>query len=139
MKYQASMFILFLLMAAPVYAVSLPPQDLTDYASINWEKYGKEATVTQYSKAETCPRESCVTANGSTPLPFGTAACPRSIPFGKRFIVQGIEVGGLNWVGPIVCTDRTALRYDGRFDIFAFSYEEAIAFGKKKMIVTILP
>lgn len=91
--------------------------------SIKWAK----AEVTAYSKAETCPDTQCITANGSVAAE-GMVACPRTIPFGTT-----VYIGNNTYI----CTDRTALRFNGRYDIFMDSYEEALSFGKQTLWVGI--
>jgi len=60
---------------------------------------------------------------------IGAIACPRSYKHGTKIEIEGKEY---------TCSDRTALRFDGRFDIFTDeSYEEAMQFGKQNLIVMI--
>ena len=103
--------------------------DLTDYSSIDWTKYGKEAVVTMYSPRETCSGK-CINARGKSPETHRSIACPRKLPFGTRVIINDEKY---------TCDDRTNKRFDGRFDIFTDSYEEALSWGKRRVIVTILP
>lgn len=90
------------------------------------------ATVTKYSKIETCPRRRCITAMGTTATPNRTAACPRSHPFGTK-----IRVGGKDYI----CEDRTHIRFDGRFDLYEGddreAYDRALQWGVKKTEVDI--
>lgn len=89
-----------------------------------------KALVTMYSSVETCP-ESCVMANGRAPKE-GDAACPRAIPLGTQIEIDGV---------PYTCSDRTARKYDGRYDIFAgygmTGYNIAKKWGKQIKEVTI--
>lgn len=92
-----------------------------------------QATVTAYSPVETCPggdAHNCVTAFGSRPRSGRTVACPRTLHFGTRIQVEG--------KGIYVCEDRTALRFDGRYDIYMDDYAEARAFGKQRLEVKVL-
>ena len=51
----------------------------------------------------------CIAASGADVCGrYDTAACPRSIPFGTF-----VEIRGATYV----CEDRTARKFDGRFDI----------------------
>lgn len=91
-----------------------------------------EATVTAYSALDSCHFPGCPMANGIR-AELGYAACPRDIALGTL-----VDVGGTVYV----CGDRTARRYDGRFDIFMgfgeAAHTEALQFGIKTMRVTIL-
>lgn len=69
------------------------------------------ADVTAYSEIDSCHYEGCVMANGKR-AEEGYAACPRDLPFGTKVVISGVIYE---------CADRTAERYDGRFDIF-FGY-----------------
>jgi 3D (Asp-Asp-Asp) domain-containing protein len=87
------------------------------------------ADVTAYSSS---PDETWgdpfLTASGR-PVGEGVVACPRRLPFGTR--VQ---------IGPRVytCWDRLHPKYDDRFDIWKASKEEALEFGRRRVIVQIL-
>jgi len=85
------------------------------------------ATVTAYTDLETCTN--CITASGDKPF-IGGIACPRNIPLGKKVMINGTI---------FQCSDRTNLRYNGRYDIFfgmgIDAYNKAIIFGKRKMLV----
>lgn len=59
-----------------------------------------------------------------------TAACPRVYPLGTAAILPDMNL-------LIVCTDRTAKKYDGRWDIFMDNYDEALKFGKQKQKIVI--
>lgn len=91
-----------------------------------------EAVVTAYSGVESCSQApKCVMASGK-PAYEGAVACPRYIALGTLVSIQGKTY---------TCEDRTAKRYDGRFDIFVGrdmnAYNQAIDFGIKKLQVTI--
>ena len=83
------------------------------------------AEVTAYSKAETCPDEECITSSGKVAVQ-GIVACPRAIPLGSVVWINGQEYE---------CADRTHIRFDGRYDIFMDSYEEALSWGRQKLLV----
>ena len=87
------------------------------------------ATVTAYSKAETCPNEECITSSGKVAT-SGLIACPRAFKLGTRVEILGVEYE---------CADRTHKRFDGRFDIFKDSYAEAKSFGIKNLEIVITP
>ena len=56
-------------------------------------------------------------------------ACPREVKFGTK-----VKIGEKVYV----CEDRTALRYNGRYDIWHESYEDALEFGIKSVEVIVL-
>lgn len=85
------------------------------------------ATVTKYSPLETC-NEVCITADGRE-ASVGLIACPRAVPFGAKVQIEDTTYE---------CADRTHLRFDGRYDIFTESYEEAILWGKREIPILIL-
>ncbi len=67
-------------------------------------------------------------ANGEFPRE-GFLACPREFSLGSMFEINGKDY---------ICGDRTAKKYNGRFDLFTEeSYEEAIKFGKQNLVVVI--
>jgi|GEM_PF-1543414 len=87
------------------------------------------ATVTSYSSLDSCHYAGCVMANGK-PAQVGYVACPRKLDLGTIVFIDGDEY---------VCGDRTAKRFDGRYDIFqgygVGAHEKAIKFGIKKLQV----
>ena len=96
------------------------------------------ATISQYSKVETCPTTVCITASGTTPARHRTVACPRYLKLGTRVAIAGQEY---------ICEDRTAYtnyqgrKVEGRFDIYAGDtqrdYEAALRFGVKELEVVV--
>jgi 3D (Asp-Asp-Asp) domain-containing protein len=97
------------------------------YRNVKWHYNQKTiiATVTAYD-AQSFPG---LTASGHVGHIGSSVACPRSIRIGSH-----IQLGS---IGRFVCDDRTALRFDGRFDLFLGTRKEALAFGKKTLEVTI--
>lgn len=92
------------------------------------------AVVTAYSEYDSCHTgATCLMANGIK-AQEGYAACPRAYSLGTKVEIEGY--------GNYICGDRTASWVDGRFDIFTGygdeGYNEAIAFGKRTLKVTIL-
>lgn len=93
--------------------------------------YEVTATVTAYNtvawQTDSTP---CISANGSNICGRSdTVACPRAIPFGTWVSINGHRYE---------CVDRTASKYDGRFDIsFDKDVDGARAFGKQKLVVKI--
>lgn len=90
-----------------------------------------KAEVTMYSGIESCHYEGCPMASGRRAY-VGAVACPRKYPLGTK-----VEIGG----NAYVCEDRTALRYDGRFDIFAGfgreDYQRALRWGIKTLEIKV--
>lgn len=104
-----------------VYAVVAVPNPVEKTV---WKEIG-EKVVTAYSKIETCPYRVCRTASGKI-ASKGMIACPRSMKFGTILKINDTEYS---------CEDRTALRFDGRIDIYfgdnEEDYQEALQFGKQ--------
>jgi len=90
-----------------------------------------ETIITAYCACVICcgPNSPQPTASGSLPHEGITIAAPRNIPFGTKIKVAGREY---------IVQDRTAKRYDGRFDIFMNSHKKALRFGKQKHKIQIL-
>ena len=90
-------------------------------------KYKKiKATITAYSKRETCPNHKCRTACGTSPQPQKTIACPRRLACGTK-----VQIAGQDYI----CEDRTAKwiedMYSDVFDIFMDDYNKALEFGRQ--------
>ena len=85
------------------------------------------AVTTNYSKEETCPKRVCHTSSGTIATIKRTVACPTSF---KRFSKILVEQ---SWYR---CEDHTAKRFDGRFDFFVASYQEALHYGKQVKEIT---
>ena len=91
------------------------------------------ATVTAYCAcAACCGREGGLTASGSKPVVGITIAAPRSIPLGTKVYVH-LPSGWKTFT----VQDRTAPRYEGRFDIFMPSHSAARRFGIQRLKVRI--
>ena len=58
----------------------------------------------------------------------GAIACPREMKLGQKVIIQDREY---------TCEDRTHIRYNGRFDIWMESCDDAILWGIKSLKVQI--
>ena len=92
------------------------------------------AIVTAYCHCSTCCGESGKpTASGRMPVVGVTIAAPRSIPFGTRVAIRLPE----GW-RTFTVQDRTARRYDGRFDVFLHDHRSAMRFGVKRTEVRLL-
>ncbi len=87
------------------------------------------ADVTAYSSS---PDETWgdpfITASGRR-VAEGVVACPRRLPFGTQ-----VRIGTRTYT----CWDRLHPKYDDRFDIWKASKEEALQFGRRRVIVEIL-
>lgn len=88
-----------------------------------------EAIVTAYCACMLCTPGRGITASGDVPRANHTIAAPRLIPFGASVVVSG---------NAYVVRDRTAKRFDGRFDIYFRTHKEARKFGIRKLTVTII-
>lgn len=90
-----------------------------------------EAIVTAYCACTLCcgPNSPQPTASGCWPREGITIAAPRSIPFGTKVKVADREY---------IVQDRTAKRFDGRWDIYMNSHQAAKKFGKQKHTIHII-
>lgn len=84
------------------------------------------ATVTAYSSEESPG----INAKGYSPIKGISIACPRNVRFGSRVYFPRLRLTRY-------CDDRTALQYDGRFDLYVGSKREAIAWGKRTEVIQI--
>jgi 3D (Asp-Asp-Asp) domain-containing protein len=88
------------------------------------------AVVTAYCHCKLCcGTTGQLTASGRQPQVARTIAVPRSVKLGSTIIIASHSY---------VAEDRTARRYDGRFDVFMASHKEALKFGIKTNKVTIV-
>lgn len=90
-----------------------------------------EAIIVAYCHCTVCcgPHATGLTASGKKPIPQHTIAGPRSLPFGAVVITNNRTYR---------VEDRTATRYDGRFDIYFKSHAEARRFGIRTNQVTVI-
>lgn len=65
-----------------------------------------------------------ITASGGRPVQGRTVAGPRAVPLGTRVMIGGM---------PYTVEDRTARRFDGRWDIYFNSHQDAKEHGKKNL------
>ena len=77
-----------------------------------------------------CGKANQPCADGKMPVQGVTIAAPRSVPLGTRVVVLGHEY---------IVQDRTARRFNGRWDIYFQTHKDALRFGKKTNNVTIKP
>ena len=110
-----------------VLVVSLPPER-RDIA-LGEDPSRIHADVTAYSSS---PDETWgdpfVTASGR-PVGDGVVACPRRLSFGTK-----VQIDNRTYT----CWDRLHPKYDDRFDIWKPSKEEALQFGRRRIVVRIL-
>ena len=55
-----------------------------------------------------------------------TVAAPRNVPLGTKVLIDG---------KPFTVEDRTARRFDGRWDVYFERHQDAKNFGKRKLDV----
>lgn len=89
------------------------------------------AVVTAYCACTHCcgPQAKGICANNRRPVEAQTIAASRSIALGSRVIIDGHTY---------IVEDRLARKYDGRFDIYFKSHQQAKQFGKQTKTVTII-
>lgn len=89
------------------------------------------AIITAYCACRICcgPNASGIAANGKAPVQGVTVAGPRALPLGTRVVI------GTN---RFVIQDRTARRFDGRWDIYFEHHADAKRFGKQTNNVGII-
>ena len=90
------------------------------------------ATITYYCACAKCtPRPVQPTAIGTKPIVGKTIAAPRWVPLGTKVFISGI--------GWRVVHDRTALRFNGRWDVYVgadrAAHRKALKLGKQKTYV----
>ena len=80
------------------------------------------AVVTYYCACKVCcgPNASGITASGARVKQGVTIAAPRNIKLGTKVTIDGHKY---------TVQDRTALRYNGRWDIYVGSHKEALRKG----------
>ena len=90
------------------------------------------AVVTAYSEIDSCHYAGCPMANGKR-AEVGYVACPRSVALGTIVELQGIVYE---------CGDRTAKRYDGRYDVFmgygVEAHTKALEWGVKSLTIQVI-
>lgn len=90
-------------------------------------------TITAYCACNKCCghwSKTGTTSAGTKPTAGRTAAGPRHIPLGTVVFIAGVGVRTIE--------DRTARRYDGRWEIYFNSHQSAKAFGKRELKVYVL-
>jgi 3D (Asp-Asp-Asp) domain-containing protein len=88
------------------------------------------AETTAYCHCSKCTRGTGITALGRKPIEGITVAGPRRLPLNTLVHIEG--------VGRRRVEDRLHPRYDHRFDIYFKRHSDALAFGKKKLRVTVI-
>lgn len=89
------------------------------------------AVVTAYCACKLCcgPSAPNPTASGIMPVQGITIAGPRAFPLGTKVKISGLT-------NTFILQDRTAKRFDGRWDIYLKSHDAALRFGKRTNTVT---
>lgn len=87
--------------------------------------------VTAYSELDSCHSgPDCLMASGKRAY-VGAVACPRDVKLGDKVVIDGKNY---------TCEDRTAQKYDGRYDIFMGygeeSHKKALNFGIKHLEIS---
>lgn len=117
---------------ADIQPTTTPIQKLATTTPVKMSSPTFRAHVTAYTGVESCHYEGCITASGKRAY-VGGVACPRKYKLGTRVRINSIEY---------TCEDRTALRYDGRFDIFfGFTQEahkNALRFGIQNLSIEVI-
>lgn len=89
------------------------------------------AILTAYCHCAICCGEANQpTASGVMPRVGRTISAPRWVPFGSL-----VRLPGMGWRR---VEDRTAMRYNGRYDVFMASHAEAKRFGKRTVTVELV-
>jgi 3D (Asp-Asp-Asp) domain-containing protein len=91
--------------------------------------------ITAYCNCTKCTHGDNITARGNAPREGITVAAPRAVPLGTK---AAITVPGAFTNRIFVVEDRTARRFDGRWDIFIASHERAKRFGKQNGEIKII-
>lgn len=88
------------------------------------------ALVTAYCACQICcgPEASGITAIGRAPVAGITVAGPRAFPLGTS-----VQILGKTYK----LEDRTAPRFDGRWDIYFHSHDDAKQFGTRRATVIV--
>jgi 3D (Asp-Asp-Asp) domain-containing protein len=105
---------------------------LAVFLGVLWPIFG--APITGFCLCSICcgRQASGINAAGKKPVQGVSIAASRSIPLGSVVKIDGIK-------NRFIVDDRTAKRFDGRFDIFFNSHQEAKKFGIKNLKVEIEP
>jgi len=124
-------YILFLIFAVRVDSDIETIEEKEDFGKVTII-HEVTTEVTAYSEFDSCHYENCAMASGKRAY-IGAVACPRHIELATRVMIDGKTY---------TCEDRTAKRYDGRYDIFMGygreSYDKAINYGIKTTNVYII-
>lgn len=111
------------LMGLAVWLVMSLPPSFENVEGYYHDPDSTKATVTAYSEGTIC-------ADGTRPIAGHTIAAPRSVPFGTKVYIEGL--------GYRCVHDRTAKKYNGRWDVYFATRSEAILFGKQQLTIEII-
>ena len=127
-----SAILVAILILASIPKVIIVHSDIMASLPAPEERERSRAVITAYSSVETCDPQNCIMANGKR-AQVGYVACPRSVALGTIVELQGVAYE---------CGDRTAKRYDGRYDKFMGygreAHRRALEFGKQELAIKIL-
>jgi len=89
------------------------------------------AIITGYCSCQRCcgPNATGLTASGRAPIVGKTVAAPRSVLLGSTVVIAGHRY---------TAQDRTARRFEGRFDIYFTNHAAARRFGIQTNTVTVI-
>lgn len=96
--------------------------------------YTRAMEVTAYCPCDICTNGDNITASGHQIVPSGDffIAAPRDIPFYTKIIVPGYNKGQ-----PTVVLDRGGTITGDSLDVFFYSHQEALEWGRQNLKVTI--
>lgn len=105
---------------------------LMNIETVNAQSVTASSVVTGYSSLDSCNTKLCLMASGKSAY-IGAVACPTKLHLGTT-----VQINGKVYT----CEDRTAKRFNGRYDIF-FGYgkeahQKALTWGIKRLDVSIV-
>ncbi len=97
------------------------------------------AIITAYCACTNCcgPNAAGLAANGQPPVQGITIAGPRTYRLGTTVEIHNLVGFGNIGRHRFILNDRTAKRFDGRWDIYFASHKEALKFGKQTNNITV--
>jgi 3D (Asp-Asp-Asp) domain-containing protein len=82
------------------------------------------------ASADECGKSDGITASGIKVGESRTLACPPQYPFGAKIYIQGM--------GIYTCEDRGGAITGNKFDIYMETKQEALSFGRRNVIASVL-
>lgn len=130
------LLVVLLFLASLTYGLFAHAQNFTDTeilkkASHVTKWYAQVETIKAVVTAYTCheSRGDCINARGYRPIENFSIACPRAIALGTQISLEGRQ---------FTCDDRLNAKFPYRYDRYMENPEEAKAFGKQTLEVTII-